>query len=75
MRVFWFFVPRMLKSLKSSMFLKLKGGPLVRISKQDALAWFDFCSILSEDDELSAKQQEIAYGVFAQIEAAIDRRN
>jgi len=47
----------------------------VRISKQDALAWFEFFSILPEDEELGAKQQEIVYAVFAQIESAIEGRN
>lgn len=37
--------------------------------------WFEFFSILPEDEEITAKQQEIVYSTFAQIEAAIDRRN
>lgn len=45
------------------------------ISKKDALVWFEFFAALPEDEELTARQQEIAYAVFAQIEAAIDARN
>lgn len=47
----------------------------MRISKKDALAWFEFYSILPEDEELTIKHQEIIYATFAQIEAAIDYRN
>ena len=47
----------------------------MKISKRDALAWFEFYAILPEDEELSARHQEIVYATFAQIEAAIDRRN
>lgn len=47
----------------------------MRISKKDALAWFEFYSILPEDEEISAKHQEIIFSAFAQIEAAIDYRN
>jgi len=47
----------------------------MKISKKDALAWFEFFSILPEDEEVMIKQQEIIYAAFAQIEAAIDYRN
>jgi len=47
----------------------------VKISKKDALLWFEFFSALPEDEELTTKQQEIVYATFAQIEAAIDHRN
>jgi len=47
----------------------------MKISKKDALAWFEFFSMLPEDEELMTKQQEILYATFAQIEAAIDQRN
>ncbi len=47
----------------------------MKISKKDALLWFQFFSMLPEDEELSAKQQEIVYATFAQIEAAVDHRN
>ncbi len=46
----------------------------MKISKKDALIWFEFFSILPEDEELMTKQQEIIYSTFAQIEAAIDHR-
>lgn len=47
----------------------------MKISKKDALMWFEFFSMLPEDEELMANQQEIVYSAFAQIEAAIDHRN
>jgi len=47
----------------------------MKISKKDALFWFEFFSILPEDEEVMTKQQEIIYATFAQIEAAIDHRN
>lgn len=47
----------------------------MKISKKDALAWFEFFAMLPEDQELMTKQQEIIYATFAQIEAAIDHRN
>jgi pyruvate formate-lyase activating enzyme-like uncharacterized protein len=39
------------------------------------LTWFEFFSILPEDEEVMAKQEEIIYATFAQIEAVIDHRN
>lgn len=47
----------------------------MKISKEDALKWFEFFSILPEDEEVMIKQQEIIYATFAQIEEAIDHRN
>ena len=47
----------------------------MKISKKDALIWFEFFSILPEDEEIMTKQQEIIYSTFAQIEVAIDHRN
>ena len=47
----------------------------MKISKKDALDWFEFFSVLPEDEEITPKQQEIVYSTFAQIETAIDYRN
>ena len=47
----------------------------MKISKQDALIWFDYFSQLPEQEELSTKHEEIIYATFAQIEAAVDQRN
>ncbi len=47
----------------------------MKISKNDALIWFDFFSQMSEEEEISVKHEEIIYATFAQIEAAIDHRN
>ena len=47
----------------------------MKISKRDALMWFEFFAMLPEDEELLTRQQEIALATFAQIEAAIDARN
>ncbi|MEG2018224.1 MAG: radical SAM protein [Clostridium sp.] len=47
----------------------------MKISKQDALMWFEFFAMLPEEEELMIKQQEIIYATFAQIEAAINDRN
>jgi len=47
----------------------------MKISKSDALIWFDFFSQLAEEEEISTKHEEIIYSTFAQIEAAIDQRN
>ena len=46
----------------------------MKISKKDALMWFEFFAALPEDEELMPWQQEILYAVFAQIEAAVERR-
>lgn len=47
----------------------------MKISKQDALIWFDFFAQLPEDEEINVKHEEIIYATFAQIEEAIDDRN
>lgn len=47
----------------------------MKISKKDALSWFEFFATLPEDEELMVKQQEIVYATFAQIEAAVEYRN
>ena len=47
----------------------------MKISKMDALTWFEFFASLPEDEEILTHQQEIVYATFAQIEAAIDHRN
>lgn len=47
----------------------------MKISKKDALMWFEFFAQLPEDEELSPRQEEIVYATFAQIEVAIDKRN
>ncbi len=47
----------------------------MRISKKDALAWFEFFAALPEEEELMTRQQEIVYATLAQIEAAIEQRN
>lgn len=46
----------------------------MKISKKDALMWFEFFSALPEDEEIMTKQQEIIYATFAQIEEAVDNR-
>ncbi|HAG42814.1 MAG TPA: radical SAM protein [Clostridium sp.] len=47
----------------------------MKISKSDALIWFDFFAQMPEEEELSIKHKEIIYATFAQIETAIDHRN
>ena len=46
----------------------------MKISKSDALQWFEFFSALPEDQPLGCRQQEIALAVFAQIETAVEAR-
>ena len=46
----------------------------MKISKKDALMWFEFFAQLPYDEELMPWQQEIVYAVFAQIEAAVEHR-
>ena len=46
----------------------------MKISKTDALMWFEFFAQLPEGEQLSVRQQEIVYAVFAQIEDAVDAR-
>ena len=47
----------------------------MKISKQDALMWFEFFAQLDYDEALMPRQQEIVYATFAQIEAAVDARH
>ena len=44
----------------------------MKISKKDALMWFDFLSSFDEEEEIAPKLMEIAYAAFAQIEATVD---
>ena len=46
----------------------------MKISKADALAWFRFFAELPEDEELSARQQEIVLAVLSQTETAVEAR-
>jgi len=47
----------------------------MKISKMDALIWFDYFSQMTEEEEISTKHEEIIYSTFAQIEAVIEHRN
>lgn len=47
----------------------------MKISKKDALIWFEFFAQLPEDEELMSKQQEIVFATLAQIELAVEKRN
>ena len=47
----------------------------MKISKTDALLWFDYFAQLPKQAAVSVKHEEIIYAVFAQIEAAVDQRN
>lgn len=47
----------------------------MKISKRDALVWFEFFASLPEDQALMPRQQEIVYAAIAQIEAAVEDRN
>ena len=47
----------------------------MKISKKDALAWFEFFAQLPEGEQLMVKQQDTVYATFAQIEAAVIKRN
>lgn len=46
----------------------------MKISKKDALMWFEFFSALPEDETLSANQEEIVYATFSQIEEVLYQR-
>ena len=46
----------------------------MKISKKDALVWFEFFAALPEEEEILPRQQEIAYAALSQIEAAVDAR-
>lgn len=47
----------------------------MKISKKDALVWFEFFASLPEDESLMPGQMEIALSAFAQIEAAVNARH
>ncbi len=47
----------------------------MKISKKDALSWFEFFAALPEDEDLMPGQQEIALSAFAQIERAVSARH
>lgn len=47
----------------------------MKISKKDALTWFEFFAALPEEEELMAKHMEIVYATLAQIEAAVENQN
>ena len=47
----------------------------MKISKKDALNWFEFFAALPDDEEIMTHQQEIVFATFAQIEAAVNARN
>ena len=51
-----------------------QGGMTMKISKKDALMWFEFFAALPEEEELMPHQQEIALAALAQIEAAVNKR-
>ena len=46
----------------------------MKISKKDALMWFQFFAQLPEDEQLLNRQQEIVLATFAQIEDAVEHR-
>ena len=46
----------------------------MKISKRDAIAWFEFFAELPDYEELMPRQLEIVYAVYAQIEAAVEAR-
>ena len=43
----------------------------MKISKQDALIWFDTLAQLPEEEKISIKHEEIVYSTFAQIEVRL----
>ncbi len=47
----------------------------MKISKKDALTWFEFFASLPEEEELMPGQMEIALSAFAQIETAVNARH
>lgn len=46
----------------------------MKISKKDALMWFEFFASLPEGEEIMTNQQEIVYATLSQIEDAVDQR-
>ena len=47
----------------------------MKISKNDALMWFEFFAEVSDYQEISPHQMESVYAPLAQIETAVDARN
>ena len=47
----------------------------MKISKKDALTWFEFFASLPEEEDLMPGQMEIALSAFAQIERAVNARH
>lgn len=47
----------------------------MKVSKKDALNWFEFFSSIPEDEELMADQLETVYAVLAQIEDVVESQN
>jgi len=47
----------------------------MKISKKDALMWFEFFAMLPEGEEILPRQQEIILAALAQIETAVEARN
>lgn len=47
----------------------------MKISKSDALSWFEFFSEMDSFENLMPMQQEIAYAAIAQIERAVEARH
>lgn len=47
----------------------------MKISKKDALMWFEFFAQLPEDELLNTKQEEIVYATFTQIERAVHKKH
>ena len=47
----------------------------MKISKKDALMWFEFFAQLPAEEDLMTKQQELVWATLAQIEAVVDQRN
>ncbi len=47
----------------------------MKISKRDALMWFEFFAELPDGEEILPRQQEIAFAALAQIETAVERQN
>lgn len=46
----------------------------MKISRKEALMWFEFFAQLPEDEPLGVRQQEIVYAALAQIERAVETR-
>lgn len=47
----------------------------MKISKNDALIWFDYFAQMPDDEQLTTKHQEIINSTLAQIESAVEHRN